>query len=250
VETPSRAKTIRKTRRPAQLPLPSPKGKWGGYRFGAGRKKNVGEPGYVRHVRRPRQVPSQPVHVTMKVVQGAPSLRSGRVLLALRECLRAIRGRAEGFRVIHYSIQSNHFHLVVETDGTRELSRGMQGLNLRVAHALRRLSPAGRPKGRFFVERYHARAFASPVEARNVLRYVLLNWRHHAGGAEGVLGDPASSARFLDGWVEPAARRWRRTIGAGDEVVPPRTWLLRDGWKDRSRGGGPISLRDVPGGEG
>jgi REP element-mobilizing transposase RayT len=33
----------------------------------------------------------------------------------------------DGFRVVHFSIQSNHLHLIVEATDEQSLSRGMQG---------------------------------------------------------------------------------------------------------------------------
>ena len=39
----------------------------------------------------------------------------------------------EGFRLIHFSVQGNHIHLIVEADSTEQLSRGMQSMNTRIA---------------------------------------------------------------------------------------------------------------------
>ena len=65
----------------------------------------------------------------------------------------------------------------VESEGTRALACGMQGLEIRLAKAVnRRLGRAGR----VFTDRYHCRALRTPREVRNALVYVLLNGRKHA----------------------------------------------------------------------
>jgi REP element-mobilizing transposase RayT len=43
------------------------------------------------------------------------------------------------FRVIEYSVQSNHVHAIVEANDERSLSRGMNGLATRVARGFNRV---------------------------------------------------------------------------------------------------------------
>jgi hypothetical protein len=61
-----------------------------------------------------------------------------------------------------------------------------------------------------------------------VLLYVVGDYRKHCAEAGRTLPprwvDPCSSARQLDGWKQPV----RREPGV---VLPPRTWLLTNGWK-------------------
>jgi putative transposase len=84
--------------------------------------------------------------------------------------------------------------------------------------------------------RYHHRSLRSPREVRRALAYVLLNARRHlakrrhvARGASVPL-DPASSARWFDGWRTKVASRLPETAAVRD-VARPRTWLLRVGWR-------------------
>jgi REP element-mobilizing transposase RayT len=161
-----------------------------------------------------------PVHVTVRVRRGVPSLRWDAALRVIQRAF--VRGADRfGFRLIHFSIQSNHLHLIVEVEGKRSLARGMQGLLVRVARALNRLM---RRTGSVFADRHHARALKSPREVRNALVYVLRNLFHHGRRGAGV--DECSSGAWFDGWSRPFAI-----------LVPPllptsaRTWLLRVGWK-------------------
>jgi putative transposase len=240
-------------RRGRQLELGLP-GTWGGARRGAGRKpKN--ERAEVRHASRPRLEPRYPVHVTTRVVREAGYLRGFRIYPAIRRALCAARERF-GVRIVHFSIQKDHIHLVVEARDQIALGRAMKGFGVRVARRLNRI--AGR-KGRVIADRYHARYLRTPTEVRRALVYVLQNGVKHArdegriARGEGVWIDPHSSAAYFTGW-HPRCRRWipsrdapahplHRWGSPGLPVVAPRIWLLRIGWQ---RAGGPIDTSEVP----
>ena len=109
----------------------------GGARPGAGRKPNKTRR-RVAHTTRERVTRHSAVHVTQRVDTRGFSLRTKRTGAALRTCFRFGAERF-GFRLIEYSIQRDHLHFIVEADNTRSLSRGMQGLKIRIAKALNRL---------------------------------------------------------------------------------------------------------------
>ncbi len=212
---------------------------WGGARRGAGRKRASARPN-VSHLKRAPLDGNHPVLVTMRVRRDVPNLRTQRPMAGVRLALSGGRRRF-GFRLVHFSVQGNHLHLIVEAADKRALSRGMQGLAIRLA---RRVNGALGRSGGMFADRYHARALGTPREVRNALAYVLLNRQRHGGGrrvvfAEGNV-DPCSSAMAFDGWA-----RGFRPAGASDEAltVSPRSWLLDKGWRRR----GLIDPREVPG---
>jgi REP element-mobilizing transposase RayT len=181
---------------------------WGGKRKRAGRKPN-GDKAGVAHVRRPEFAARHPVHVTMRVLSGVGFLRGFTRRSAIENALRAVKERF-GMRVVHYSIQGNHLHLVVEMDEPSALSRAVQGLAIRLARSLNRI--AGRT-GKVFADRFHAHVLKTLREVVNAVPYVLENFRHHLRedvAPEGV--DPCSSAA------------WCPEDGP---VSPPGTWLLR-----------------------
>jgi hypothetical protein len=68
--------------------------------------------------------------------------------------------------VVHFSFQENHAHLIVEADDKSSLSRGLNGLSVRLARAYNRV--LGR-RGRLWAERFHARALRTPREMRRAL---------------------------------------------------------------------------------
>jgi hypothetical protein len=139
----------------------------------------------------------------------------------------------EAFRVVHFSVQSDHVHLFVEGDVALALVRGLQGLAVWCAKAINRA--VGR-RGSVWHSRYHAHALRTPTEARRGLVYVLFNFRKHLRAAPGV--DPRSSAPWFEGWKAPP-----RAPIEPSPVAAPRTWLAARGWR---RAGGPLAHDEHP----
>src|SRR5438876_2144541 len=127
-------------RRPVQLNLPKHSG-WGGKRRNAGRKPK-GERARVTHTARPPLATRFPVHVTLRVLPHVWNLRSRRSFRVLGAAL-ARGGDRFGMRVCEFSIQGNHLHLIAEAADARALSRGMQGLSIRIAKRLNQMMKRG-----------------------------------------------------------------------------------------------------------
>jgi len=226
---------------------------WGGVRAGAGRKPNGRRAG-VAHLRRPAHAERHPLHITLRIRGGLASLRGHEVFIEVRRALVAGRERF-GFRLVHFSIQQDHLHLLAEAASRRALSRGVQGLSVRLARAINRRLQR---HGKVFADRYHARALKTPRSVRWALRYVLLNVRkhEHERGAWGVpfgYVDGCSSAAWYEGFARPAelifgARQCREEFrarhGLDSPVVAARTWLLAVSPKR----GAPFDVDEVPGG--
>jgi len=181
--------------------------------------------------------------VTLRVRRGLPVLRTHRFLRELRASLREACER-RGFRVVHYSVQRNHLHLLVESAGKEALGRGMKAISARVARAVQRSFGLSGP---VLHGRYHLRVLRTPREVRNALAYVLLNarkhWHERHGAPPPERLDEASSARWFKGWRRaPASREPPR---GAPEVAPPHTWLLSTGWRRH----GLIDPAEVPGGD-
>lgn len=209
------------------------------------KRRSLATESHVPHRRRPDLDRRHPVHVTVRLAGALPSLRTTAALSRLRPILRRERHRL-GFRLVHYSIQATHLHLVVEVEGRQALSRAMQRLGIRMALCVNR-HLASRKRGKVFAERYHARPMKTPTEVRNGLAYVLLNGQHHRGSAPVVPRgcDPFTSGRFFDGWADFRFQRPPAPPGEADEVVSPSTWLLRVGWRRAPKE--LIALGEIPG---
>jgi len=116
-----------------------------------------------------------------------------------------------------------------------------------------------RRRGPVLADRYHLRLLPTPKEVRSALRYVLLNARRHASinarrrastvqkaVTTTVRLDPASSARWFDGWKPKTALTADATSAASrapSPVARARTWLLSVGWRRH----GLLDPADVPG---
>ena len=109
---------------------------WGGKRKGAGRPLAPGRRPSVPHRARPGHKTAHPVHVTLRACSGIPSLRSPRAFPAVKRALSAASRSA--FRLVHFSVQSDHVHMIVEAHDKPALSRGLQGLSIRTARATNR----------------------------------------------------------------------------------------------------------------
>jgi REP element-mobilizing transposase RayT len=220
-----------------QLTLSFPKGR-GGKRRGAGRKPKGPRAG-VRHAARAELTGRQAAHVTLRMRPHVWNLRSRRSARVLREAF--VKARARYFRIVQFSVQGNHLHLIVEADSARALARGVQGLSVRIARGLNRMMER---TGKVFSDRYHGRVLRTPREVRHALAYVMNNFRRHAAqrGERLPFGfiDPYSSAAYFDGWlVRPALDD---SPPGPPPVAQARSWLLTVGWKRH----GKIRRDEIP----
>ena len=150
-----------------------PPSRWGGRRPGAGRK-----PGPVRRDPHRRRVPlaaRHPCHVTVRIRKDVASLRIARLVRELEASFRIACERPR-FRLVHYSIQSNHVHLIVEAASNLDLASGMKSIGSRLARVVNRIL---RRQGPVLDDRYHLHVLRTPREVRNAIAYVLLNRRRH-----------------------------------------------------------------------
>ena len=236
----------RRARPPQQQELPFRKR--GGRRANAGRKRLAPRP-MVPHRARPEHAPRHPVHVTLR--SRFRPLRSQHVFPTVCLALaRASQRDQERFRVVHFSIQWDHVHLIVEAADKRALSSGIRSVAIRVARYVNELVNR---RGRLWADRYHGRDLESPRQVRNALVYVLANFRKHAKTPPSRGIDAFSSAVCFDGWrglrsgasiprAGPPFERERGRVARGDSplavalascvvVSPPATWLGATGWR-------------------
>ncbi len=213
--------------------------RWGGARKGAGRK--AAPRARVWHRGREEFGERHPGLVTIRVRSDVPSLRTVLLVREVERSLREIARRAD-FRVVHYSLQNDHVHLLIESAGAAALSNGMKSLAARLARAVNRVFHR---RGAVLEGRYHHRVLGTPREVRAALAYVLLNARKHAGSRAPAVPDsdcwidPASSGRWFEGWASAPA-----SPGDRPAVVRAQSWLLRAGWRRH----GLIRSDEVPGG--
>jgi len=207
---------------------------WGGRRKGAGRKRQ-GSRENVPHRGRPRHAAGHPVHVTLRSL--FRPLRSQYVFPSVCIALAgATRREPKRFRVVHFSVQWDHVHLIVEASDERALSRGVQSVAIRIARAVNALVLR---RGRFWADRWHGRALTSPREVRRALVYVLANFRKHATAALAGGIDAFSSAVRFEGWrgfaeggdLPRAGPGFHGAMARWVVVSQAKTWLGAIGWR-------------------
>jgi REP element-mobilizing transposase RayT len=152
-----------------------------------------------------------PVHVTMRVLPEIPSLR---VLNAPVKRALFAGANQPGFRIVHFSILGNHLHLIIEADTSERLSRGMQGIAVRISHAVNR--GMSRKRGKVFSDRFHEHVLRTLREVKAAIHYVVENYRKHRAEA----GRPVS-ARFVDPHSSAALEP--------HQLPSPEFWLTRTG---------------------
>lgn len=179
-------------------------------------------------------------HVTIRLQSGLPSLRD---LAMFEVVLAALTASAFGlfFRIVEYSVQRNHVHLLIEASDSISMTAGMRATGVRLAAAIN--SHLGR-RGPVIADRFHWREIKSPRDARNALLYVLNNARKHALEAGVPIPidwiDPRSSAAWFTGWSDAEPKQLRSDA---KPVANARTWLLTTGWR---KFWPLISVREVP----
>jgi putative transposase len=213
-----------------------------------GPKRREDRADFLGHVARPTHNERHPVLVTIRCVVAAPSLRSELVARTISTQITfAIR---RGVRVVHYTIQDNHLHLIVEASNKTELARGLQRVFSRIAFEVNRVA---KRHGRLFRERHHREALTTPTHTRRALVYVLFNGRKHrlqkGHPMSDVLRwiDPCSTTAWFEGWSRdfaPTRSMLERTrAGPCAPAAKPETWLARVGWL---RGGGEVRYDELP----
>jgi putative transposase len=161
----------------------------------------------------------------MRVRDGLPSMREPVIFRELRRRIAAANRSSklrEAFRVVHFSVQDNHLHMVVEARDASALARGVQGLAVRLA---RRTNGLLAIRGSFWRGRFHSRELASPRAVRNAIVYVLMNAKKHGIRCVGI--DPLSSAPWF-------AHGFAPRLEPRVESPPTReahTWLGSVGWR-------------------
>jgi len=132
-------------------------------------------------------------HVTLRMRRDVPSLRTVGIVHEIERTFANGCARP-GFRLVHYSLQANHAHLIVEAHDRDALGRGMKAIGARLARAVNRI--AGR-QGQVLADRYHHRVLPTPKEVHGALRYVL---KTKFGGGPRMLkvGDQAPDFEVVD----------------------------------------------------
>ena len=140
--------------------------------------KRAGRPAKVdrgiRHIRRERFNKPSALHLTIKVRENKADIQNKRILKALHHAIK--RARLQRLRVIHYTLEYNHAHLVVEANDNKVLHKGMQAFGISIAKAINKMKQV---KGAVYKHRYHLRKLKTRREVKNAIQYVFGNGIKH-----------------------------------------------------------------------
>jgi hypothetical protein len=147
----------------------------------------------------------------------SPNLRSPSIFAVVRRSI--ARAHEARFHIVHFSVQQDHLHLIVEAGDRIALRNCVRGLAIRIARAVNRVA---KRRGARFIDRFHARPLSTPREVRASVVYVLQNFRKHLRAPRGL--DPCSSGPVR--WMNQAARAapWRMPGRARSELACPIGW--------------------------
>ncbi len=159
-------------------------GGWGGLRLNAGRKR-IHSKG-VAHTLREKVTGRTPLHINFRY---RSHIRNKDTLKLLKRAIK--NARSHDLKILHYSFQSNHVHLIIEAPNNDILTRGMRSLTITLAKGLNR--------GRIQIERYHLHVLRSLRETKHAVRYVLFNRHHHEKGTYTQVDDYTSILALREG---------------------------------------------------
>ena len=196
-----------------------------------GRRPQAERVGFMPHDARAVHDKNHPVHVTIRRVALGPSFRTQLICGAIRRVIAA--AKSKGVRVLHYSVQENHLHLMVEAESAADLSNQMRTLFSRIAFTV---NAVAQRRGRLFRDRHHRHALKTPREVRNALVYILFNDRKHRASDASVQNtaptiDRCSSAYWMHDWSPSDKPPEGGVLPLEDApTTKPKTWLASWGW--------------------
>jgi len=132
--------------------------------MGAGRKRLHSKG--VAHRKREKVTRHTPTHINMKY-QG--HIKNKDFLRILKRAI--LNSRKKGLRILHYSVQSNHLHFIIEADNNHYLERGMRSLTVTIVKGAKKVQ----------LQRYHLHVLRSARETKNAVNYVCHNEQKHTG---------------------------------------------------------------------
>lgn len=207
----------------------------GGWRSNAGRKRQ--DTSLQLHIARENFDPKHPIHVNIKVQKDIPNLRTKNHFKLVKRAI--LTARKKGLRIVHFCVQKNHLHLLIESDSKKSLATGMQSFCTSLA---RSLNHALKRKGRVFVDRYHPHILKTLKEVKNSLHYIYNNFAKHSKTPHAF--DPYSSFicfgdKHRPGFSKIDTYSQFRSHAARDDyktkmqelVNEAKTWHLNVGWK-------------------
>lgn len=126
----------------------------------------------IRHIERARILRASALHLTIKLNRA--DIQNKSILKIFRRAI--YRGRLQGLRIIHFSMEHDHFHIYAEADCNLILAKSMKALGVTLAKNINKFFGV---KGHLYKYRYHMRVLKSASDVKNVINYILKNGIKH-----------------------------------------------------------------------
>ena len=208
----------------------------GGKRVGAGRPRV--DKTLQLHTKRPDFSSQHPGHVVIRLLKGLPSFRTKAKFKIIKKSI--LQARQKGLRIIHFSIQTNHIHLLIESENKEELAKGMQSFCTSLAKRIN--FELNKRKGRVFRDRYYLHVLKTLREVKNTLIYIFQNYAKHTKAPNRF--DPFSTLICFEEKIKlglskvntyaifkDKKRREEFKTELNHLISPAESWFLRVGWK-------------------
>jgi REP element-mobilizing transposase RayT len=141
-------------------------------------RKGAGRPAKndkaIRHTARPFFTKTRSFMITVKVKKNKAEIRNKTVLHILKRAIQ--NARRQGLSVIHYTLEYDHAHLLIEAENNVMLGKGMQAFGVTFAKAINR---ARKQSGTVYKNRYHFSRITTPTQLKNVMNYIFTNGKKH-----------------------------------------------------------------------
>jgi len=128
----------------------------------------------IRHTQREQILKLTSLHLTIKIDRQKAGLKNKLVLALLHKAIK--KARLIGLTIIHYTLEYDHVHLLVETRNNEILAKGMQSFGICFSKGINKLK---NHKGHVYKTRYHLRILKTFREMNNVIHYILGNAVKH-----------------------------------------------------------------------
>jgi REP element-mobilizing transposase RayT len=128
----------------------------------------------IRHRERPKLTRLSSLHLTVKINRIKADLKNKSTLKVLKRAI--CNARKKGLRVVHFSLEYDHIHLLIESPNNSTLGRGMQSLGVTMARGINLFKKS---EGGVYKHRYHFRKISSSRELKRVMHYIFNNGVKH-----------------------------------------------------------------------
>lgn len=128
----------------------------------------------IRHIARDEIKRLTVLHLTVKIEKAKAGLKNKTTLQLLRRAI--LKARKMGLSIVHYTLEFDHVHMLVETNNNETLARGMQSFGITLSKGINKIKATS---GQVFKTRYHFRKLKTPSEIKNALAYILGNGIKH-----------------------------------------------------------------------